>query len=91
MVNDVPYIIMTFPISLWVRCEIETLCADTTARRCTFYLNQKVPVSSAKTSMFWSYLFPTNIDIPAILGSQKLAAASTLGLLSLRFDGIRDN
>ncbi|MEZ9142369.1 MULTISPECIES: hypothetical protein [unclassified Shewanella] len=41
--------------------------------------------------MFWSYLFPTNNDIPAILGSQKLAAASTLGLLSLRFDGIRDN
>ena len=65
--------------------ERATFCADTTARRCILYINHKVPVSSAKTSMFWSYLFPTNNDIPAILGSQKLAAASTLGLLSLRF------
>ncbi|MDO6641760.1 hypothetical protein Q4557_17545, partial [Shewanella sp. 5_MG-2023] len=50
MVNDVPDIIMTFPKSLWVRCEKATLCADTTARRCILYINQKVHVSSAKTN-----------------------------------------
>ncbi|MCL1044757.1 hypothetical protein L2737_05365 [Shewanella electrodiphila] len=37
--------------------------------------------------MFWSFV-PDNNAIRAILGSQKLAAASTLGLLSLRFDCI---
>ncbi|PMG42884.1 hypothetical protein BCU91_07105 [Shewanella sp. 10N.286.52.B9] len=41
--------------------------------------------------MFWSNLFQTNNDIPTILGGQKLAAASTPGLLSLRFDFIRGN
>ncbi len=40
------------------------LSADTTVRRYKY-----IPVSSAKTSMFW-----------------KLAAASTLGLLPLRFN-----
>ncbi|MDO6773727.1 hypothetical protein Q4591_00020 [Shewanella sp. 3_MG-2023] len=41
--------------------------------------------------MFWSNLFQTNNDIPTILGGQKLAAASTPGLLSLRFNFIRGN